>query len=197
MQQTCPDCRGRGETISEPCPVCHGSGRERKSSRLRVRIPAGVQDGSAIRLSGQGEAGARGAPTGDLYVEIRVKPHPIFHREGANLVCELPIGFAEAALGGEVQIPTLDGEGKLKVPAGTQSGRRLRVRGKGLAQANGGTGDLYCIVRVQTPVNLSAEQKELVRQLDEQLRAGGSRHNPVEQEGWTARVKSFFEQLTG
>jgi molecular chaperone DnaJ len=196
LQQTCPECGGRGETIGEPCPDCHGSGRERRTSRLRIRIPPGVADGSAIRLGGQGEAGPRGAPAGDLYVEIRIRPHPIFRREGANLACEVPVGFADAALGGEVEIPTLNGEGRLKIPAGTQSGKRLRVRGKGLPQGGGGgLGDLYCDVQVQTPVNLSDEQKALIRELDGKLRDGGARHNPAEQESWTAKVKNFFEQL--
>ncbi|MGH8274566.1 MAG: molecular chaperone DnaJ [Gammaproteobacteria bacterium] len=197
LQQTCPDCGGRGEVIGDPCPVCHGSGRERRTSRLRIRIPPGVESGNAIRLGGQGEAGARGAPAGDLYVEILVRPHPIFEREGASLACEVPIGFAAAALGGEVKIPTLAGEGKLKIPAGTQSGKRLRVRGKGLPQAGGGTGDLYCVVQVQTPVNLDEKQKDLILELDENLRKGGARHNPAEQESWTAKVKNFFEQLAG
>ncbi|MGH8162190.1 MAG: molecular chaperone DnaJ [Gammaproteobacteria bacterium] len=195
LQQTCPDCGGRGEVIGEPCPVCRGSGRERHSSRLRIRIPPGVENGSAIRLGGQGEAGARGAPAGDLYVEIRIRPHPIFRREGVDLACEVPIGFATAALGGEVGIPTLDGQGKLKIPAGTQSGRRLRIRGKGLPRPGGGTGDLHCVVQVQTPVNLDEEQKRLIHELDERLQEGGARHNPAGQESWTAKVKNFFEQL--
>jgi molecular chaperone DnaJ len=195
LQQPCPDCGGRGEVIGEPCPVCHGSGRERRTSKLRIRIPAGVESGNAIRLSGQGEAGPRGAPAGDLYVEIRVRPHQLFRREGQNLACEVPIGFATAALGGEVEIPTLDGQGKLKIPAGTQSGRRLRVRGKGLPQPTGGVGDLYCAVQVQTPVNLDEKQKELVEKLDKRLREGGERHNPAAQKSWTDKVKNFFEQL--
>lgn len=197
LQQTCPDCRGRGQVISEACPVCRGSGRERRTSTLRVNIPAGVENGNAIRLSGQGEAGPHGAPPGDLYVEIRVRPHAIFRREGANLACEVPIGFSMAALGGEIEIPTLDGQGKLKVPAGTQSGRRLRVRGKGLPRAGGGTGDLHCVVKLQTPVNLSDEQKRLIRKLDEKLAADGTRHEPAAQESWTEKVKSFFEQFAG
>ncbi|MDN5865620.1 MAG: molecular chaperone DnaJ [Gammaproteobacteria bacterium] len=197
LQQPCPDCGGRGEVISEPCPVCRGSGRERRTSKLRVRIPAGVENGNAIRLGGQGEAGPRGAPPGDLYVEIRIRPHAIFHREGANLACEVPVGFATAALGGEVEIPTLDGQGKLKVPVGTQSGRRLRVRGKGLPRPGGGTGDLHCVVRVQTPVNLDDEQKRLIRELDEKLGADGARHEPAAQESWTEKVRNFFEQLAG
>lgn len=195
LQQACPDCGGRGEVISEPCPVCHGNGRERRTSKLRIRIPAGVENGSAIRLSGQGEAGPRGAPAGDLYVEIRIRPHPIFQREGADLACELPLSFATAALGGEVEIPTLGGEGKLKVPAGTQSGKRLRVRSKGLPQPGGAMGDLHCIAKVQTPVNLDDKQKELIRELDRRLHEGGAKHKPKAQESWTAKVKNFFEQL--
>jgi molecular chaperone DnaJ len=156
-----------------------------------------VDDGAAIRLSGQGETAGAGGVAGDLYVEMRIKRHAIFHREGAHLVCELPLSFATAALGGEVEIPTLEGEGRLKIPAGTQSGKRMRVRGKGLSLPGGARGDLFCLVRVETPVNLSEEQKRLIIDLDARLRADGKRHKPVEHEGWAGKVKNFFEQLAG
>jgi molecular chaperone DnaJ len=196
VQQTCPSCRGRGQLITNPCTSCQGSGRVQITKTLSVKVPAGVDDGDRIRLSGEGEAGRSGGPPGDLYVEIEVEPHKIFQREGANLACEIPIGIATAALGGEVQAPTLDGQVSLKIPAGTQSGKKFRLRGKGVRPVRGGAvGDLYCTVNVETPVNLTREQKEILESLDKALTKGGKRHTP-KTGSWLDGVKSFFDGLT-
>jgi len=193
VQQTCPTCRGRGEIIEEPCPVCHGQGRVQTHKTLSVKIPAGVDTGDRIRLGGEGEAGEHGGPAGDLFVVIHVKPHPIFERRDADLFCEVPISFAVAALGGEVEVPTLGGRARLKIPAETQSGKLFRLRGKGVAPVRGGApGDLICRVNVETPVSLTEEQKELLRRFDESL--GGDHHRPQEQ-SWLGRVKKFFEDM--
>ncbi|MEZ5499416.1 MAG: molecular chaperone DnaJ [Steroidobacteraceae bacterium] len=186
LQQTCPRCRGSGKVVKNPCDNCLGQGRIRRSKRLSVKIPAGVDTGDRIRLAGEGEAGPNGGPPGDLYVEIRVGDHDIFERDGEHLSCEVPVSFATASIGGSVEVPTLDGQVMLKIPAGTQSGRIFRLRGKGVKPVRGATaGDLFCRVMVETPVNLSSEQKELLRKLDASLRAGGDRHSP--------REKSFFD----
>ncbi len=193
VQQTCPTCRGRGEIIEEPCPVCHGQGRVQTHKTLSVKIPAGVDTGDRIRLGGEGEPGEHGGPAGDLFVVIHVKPHPIFERRDADLFCEVPISFAVAALGGEVEVPTLGGRARLKIPAETQSGKLFRLRGKGVAPVRGGApGDLICRVNVETPVSLTEEQKELLRRFDESL--GGDHHRPQEQ-SWLGRVKKFFEDM--
>ena len=192
LRQTCPRCHGSGTVISDPCPTCHGQGRVEESRNLSVKIPAGVDSGDRIRLAGEGEAGPMGGPAGDLYVEISVRPHPIFTRDGADLLCAVPVSLMTAALGGEVEVPTLDGRVTLKIPAETQSGRLLRLRGKGVKPVRGGgAGDLLCRIEVETPVNLSRDQKELLRQLDVALRAGGDRHVPREQ-SWLEGVKRFF-----
>jgi molecular chaperone DnaJ len=196
IQQTCPACKGAGTTISDPCVNCHGRGRVRKTRTLSVKVPAGVDDGDRIRLSGEGEAGRNGGPAGDLYVEIRVKPHKIFEREGANLSCEVPVSFATATLGGEVELPTLSGHVALKIPAGTQSGKVFRLRGKGVQTVRDPRqGDLFAQVAVETPVNLTSEQKDLLEKFDGSLRAGGERHSP-RAGGWLDTVKRFFERIS-
>jgi molecular chaperone DnaJ len=192
LQQTCPRCRGAGTIVRNPCDTCLGQGRVRKTKTLQVKVPAGVDNGDRIRLGSEGEAGRNGGPSGDLYVEIAVREHAIFERDGAHLSCEVPISFATAALGGSVEVPTLDGEVTIKVPAETQSGRVFRLRDKGVKPVRGGgRGDLFCRVVVETPVSLSAEQKELVRQLEESLKGDGPRHAPREK-GFFEGVKRFF-----
>ena len=194
IQQTCPNCRGAGTTISDPCGDCGGRGRVREEKTLAVRVPPGVDNGDRIRLSGEGEAGQNGGPTGDLYVDIRVRPHPIFERDGADLACSVPISFATAALGGTVDVPTLEGEVNLKIPAETQSGRAFRLRGKGVKPVRGaGKGDLYCTVEVETPVKLTGKQRELLEAFNESLGAG-DRHRP-RSTSWADGVKRFFEGL--
>ncbi|WP_456415046.1 molecular chaperone DnaJ [Thiolapillus sp.] len=194
-QQTCPTCHGRGVQIDDPCQACHGQGRIQKHKTLSVKVPAGVDSGDRIRLAGEGEAGENGGPAGDLYVQIHVKPHPIFERDDANLYCEVPIPFTTAALGGELEVPTLEGKVKLKVPAGTQTGKLFRIRGKGIKPVRGGAvGDLLCKVVVETPINLNDEQKELLQQLDESLRGGGRKHSP-NASSWLDGVKSFFKEM--
>jgi molecular chaperone DnaJ len=195
IQQTCPNCGGAGSQIERPCRECSGRGRVRKVKTLKVKVPAGVDNGDRIRLSREGEAGRNGGPPGDLYVDISVKDHPIFTREGQNLSCEVPVSFATAALGGAVDVPTLDGNVLLKVPAETQSGSVFRLRGKGVRSVRaGGLGDLFCRVQVETPVNLTAEQKQMLRALDESLQNEGSRHNPRAR-SWFDGVKEFFERM--
>jgi molecular chaperone DnaJ len=192
LQQTCPRCRGSGTLVKNPCDTCLGQGRVRRTKKLAVKVPAGVDTGDRIRLSGEGEAGRNGGPAGDLYVEIHVREHPIFERDGEHLSCELPVSFATTALGGTLAVPTLDGEVTIKIPAETQSGRVFRLRDKGVKPVRGGTrGDLFCRVVVETPVNLSVEQRELVRKLDESLRRDSHRHAP-RQNGFLEGVKRFF-----
>jgi molecular chaperone DnaJ len=196
IQQTCPACKGAGTTIADPCNDCHGRGRVRKTRTLAVKVPAGVDDGDRIRLSGEGEAGRNGGPAGDLYVEIRVNPHKIFERDGSNLSCEVPVSIAAATLGGEVELPTLDGTVALKVPAGTQSGKVFRLRGKGVRTVRDArVGDLFAQVAVETPVHLTAEQKELLERFDASLQSGGERHSP-RAGGWLDTVKRFFERIS-
>lgn len=195
IQQTCPRCQGRGTVIPEPCGTCQGSGRVEEQKTLSVKVPAGVDNGDRIRLAGEGEAGEHSGPPGDLYVQIRVKPHPIFTREDNDLYCEVPIGFTAAALGGDLEVPTLDGRLSLKIPAETQTGRVFRLRGKGVKPVRGGaTGDLLCRVVVETPVNLTREQKELLQKLAETMEASGTSHTP-QQGSWLDGVKKFFEDM--
>lgn len=195
VQQSCPACKGAGTIISDPCVDCHGRGRVRKNKTLSVKVPAGVDDGDRIRLSGEGEAGRNGGPPGDLYVEIRVKAHKIFQRVGADLSCEVPLSFATATIGGDVELPTLNGNVSLKVPAGTQSGKVFRLRGKGVTTVRDPrTGDLFAKVAVETPVNLSKEQRDLLDRFDESIRAGGDQHSP-RAGGWIDTVKRFFERI--
>ena len=197
LQQTCPRCRGSGTIVRNPCDSCHGQGRVRRTRKLAVKVPAGVDAGDRVRLAGEGEAGRNGGPAGDLYVEIHVREHPIFERDGEHLSCEVPVSFATAALGGSVGVPTLDGDVQLKIPAETQSGRVFRLRDKGVKPVRGGTrGDLFCRVVVETPVHLSAEQRELIRRLEESLRAHAARHAPREK-GFLEGVKRFFAGNTG
>ena len=192
VQQPCNRCKGRGMIIESPCDGCYGQGRVRKSRTLQVKIPAGVDTGDRSRLSGEGEAGRNGGPSGDLYVEVAVRKHAIFERDGADLSCEVPVTFTTAALGGEVEVPTLEGSAKIKVPAETQSGRMFRLRDQGVRPVRGGSrGDLYCRVVIETPVNLSSEQKDLLRQFEATLKGDPSRHNPRES-SWLDGVKSFF-----
>ena len=192
LQQPCTRCRGTGRIVKNPCDSCYGQGRVRRSKTLSVKVPAGVSTGDRIRLSGEGEAGRNGGPAGDLYVEISVLPHAIFEREGDDLSCEVPVSFATAVLGGAVNVPTLEGEVSLKIPAETQSGRVFRLRDKGVKPVRGGSrGDLFCRVVVETPVKLSAEQRELLRKFDESLKNDGSTHTPRE-EGFFDGVKRFF-----
>ncbi|MDG2501346.1 MAG: molecular chaperone DnaJ [Porticoccaceae bacterium] len=195
VQQTCPKCHGRGQIIPDPCGDCHGQGVIEERKTLSVKIPAGVDTGDRIRLAGKGEAGAQGGPTGDLYVQMHVRDHAIFVRDGANLHCEVPISFAQAALGGELEVPTLSGKVKLKIPAETQSGKLFRLRGKGVNPVRGGaTGDLLCRVILETPVNLNTEQKDFLQQFDKSL-AGKSKHSP-RTNNWFDGVKKFFDNLT-
>jgi len=192
LQQPCNRCRGTGRIIRNPCDTCLGQGRVRRTRKLSVKVPAGVSTGDRIRLGGEGEAGRNGGPPGDLYIEMNVKPHPIFEREGDDLSCEVPVSFATAVLGGSVKVPTLEGDVSLKIPAETQSGRVFRLRDKGVKPVRGGDrGDLFCRVVVETPVNLSSDQRELLKQFDESLRSDGRGHTPRE-EGFFEGVKRFF-----
>jgi molecular chaperone DnaJ len=196
IQQTCPACKGAGTVITNPCSNCHGRGRISKTKKLSVKVPEGVEDGDRIRLSGEGEAGRNGGPPGDLYVEIRVSPHKIFHRDGADLSCEVPISFGTAALGGEIELPTLDGHVSLKIPAGTQSGKKFRLRGKGVTTVRDRRqGDLFARVAVETPINLTAEQESFLRSFDDSISADEDTHSP-RAGGWLDTVKRFFERVS-
>ena len=195
IQQTCPTCEGAGTVIVDKCSSCHGSGRVRESKKLTVKIPAGVDQGDRVRLHGEGEAGIHGGPAGDLYVQVSIKAHPIFERHGSDLHCEVPISFATAAVGGSIEVPTLDSRVTLKIPAETQTGKTLRLRGKGLKSArNNSVGDLLCTVVVETPVNLSREQKDLLNQFQALLENNAVDHSP-RSSGWFDRVKKFFEDM--
>lgn len=195
LQQTCPRCRGQGTLIEEHCEHCRGEGRVQEQKTLSVKVPAGVDTGDRIRLAGEGAPGDRGGPLGDLYVQVLVEEHPIFTREDNNLFCEVPIGFVPAALGGELQVPTLNGKVMLKIPPGTQTGKMFRMRGKGVKSVRGGIlGDLICRIVVETPVNLTEHQKELLQEFDETVQAGGKKHSP-HSTSWLDGVKSFFEKM--
>ena len=192
IQQTCPKCHGTGKFVADPCGSCHGAGRIKQHKTLAVKIPAGVDEGDRIRLSGEGEHGINGGPSGDLYVQIHLKAHAVFQREQNDLHCEMPISFATAALGGEIEIPTLDGMAKIKIPSETQSGKTFRLRGKGIKGVRSHThGDLMCHVVVETPVNLTERQKELLRELEECSQTEDGTHNP-RAKSWMDRVKDFF-----
>ncbi|MBQ4828315.1 molecular chaperone DnaJ [Alteromonas sp. MMG017] len=196
VQQTCPTCSGKGKIIEDPCNSCHGHGRKEKTKTLNVKIPSGVDTGDRIRLSGEGEAGENGAPAGDLYVQVHVRDHKIFQRDGNNLYCEVPLSFTTAALGGELEVPTLDGKVKLKISPETQTGRMFRLRGKGVKSVrSGAVGDLMCKVVVETPVSLSSRQKELLQELEESMGKASSKHSPKAQ-GFFDGVKKFFDDLT-
>jgi molecular chaperone DnaJ len=193
VQQTCPKCHGSGKMVKDPCPTCHGAGRTKQNKTLSVKIPAGVDEGDRIRLSGEGEAGVNGGPTGDLYVVIHLKEHPMFQREGGNLHCEMPISFSTAALGGEIEVPTLDGSAKMKVPAETQTGSVFRLRGKGIKPLRQSElGDLMVHVVVETPVKLTTRQKEILREFDESTQADSGKHSP-KSKSWLDKAKGFFE----
>lgn len=195
VQQTCPSCRGRGKTISDPCRKCHGQGSVEDVKTLSVKVPPGVDNGDRIRLSGEGEAGPDGGPSGDLYVQIVVKEHLIFQRDGRNLYCEVPISFTDAALGGELEVPTLDGRVKLKIPAETQTGKLFRLRGKGVVPVRGGdAGDLLCRVVVETPSNLTKQQKELLKELQSSFEKEGNKQSP-RKSSWFEGVKNFFDDM--
>jgi molecular chaperone DnaJ len=195
VQQTCPSCRGRGKTITDPCGTCRGQGRVEKTKTLSVKVPPGVDTGDRIRLSGEGEAGPEGGPPGDLFVQMSVRQHPIFERDGKDLYCEVPITFVDAALGGDLEVPTLDGRVKLKIPPETQTGKLFRLRGKGVKPVRGGSvGDLLCRAVVETPVKLNREQKALLEELRSSLGEGGRTQSP-RQTSWFEGVKSFFDDM--
>lgn len=196
VQQACPQCHGEGKIVSDPCNTCHGQGRVRESKKLSVKIPAGVDVGDQIRLSGEGESGGVGGVNGDLYVSVNLKKHPIFERDGVDLHCSVPVSYTTLALGGELEVPTLEGRAKLKIPSGTQSGKLFRLRGKGVKNVRNASfvGDLYCQVSVETPVNLTKRQRELLEELDTSISQGGSKHSP-EESSWADKIKSFLDDI--
>jgi molecular chaperone DnaJ len=193
IAQTCPRCHGSGKMVTNPCPACSGAGRIKHQKTLAVKIPVGVDEGDRVRLSGEGEAGVNGGPPGDLYVQVHLKPHPVFQRDHDDLHCEMPVSFATAALGGEIEVPTLDGSARIKVPAETQSGKTFRLRGKGIKGVRSHQpGDLFCHVVVETPVNLTGRQRELLQEFESISQRDTARHNP-RAKGWFDKVKEFFE----
>jgi molecular chaperone DnaJ len=193
IAQTCPRCHGSGKMIASPCSACAGAGRVKHQKTLQVRIPAGVDEGDRVRLTGEGEPGVNGGPPGDLYVQVHIKPHPMFQRDHDDLHCEMPVSFAIAALGGDIEIPTLDGTARIRVPAESQSGKTFRLRGKGIKGVRSDSpGDLFCHVVVETPVNLTERQKELLREFETISQGDAARHNP-RSKGWFDKVKEFFE----
>ena len=195
VQQTCPNCRGKGKMIKDPCSGCHGRGRVEKQKTLSVKIPPGVDTGDRSRLAGEGEAGPDGGGAGDLYVQVAVRPHAIFQRDGKHLYAEVPISFADAALGGELEVPTLEGRVKLRVPPETQTGKLFRLRGKGVKPVRGGAvGDLLCRVVVETPVNLTKKQKDLLGEFQASLGESNQKHSP-RKTSWFEGVKSFFDEM--
>ncbi|ARU04012.1 molecular chaperone DnaJ [Comamonas serinivorans] len=192
VQQTCPHCRGTGKIIPDPCTDCRGQGKIKSHKTLEVKIPAGIDDGMRIRSTGNGEPSPNGGPPGDLYIEVRVKKHDIFERDGDDLHCEVPISFTAAALGGEIEVPTLGGKAVIDIPDGTQTGKQFRLRGKGIKGLRGSyPGDLYCHVAVETPVKLTEHQRKLLKELDESLKKGGGKHTPSG-DTWRDKLKAFF-----
>ena len=192
VQQTCPQCKGTGKLIPTPCTSCHGVGKTKSNKTLEVKIPAGIDDGMRIRSTGNGEPGTNGGPPGDLYIEIRLKKHDIFERDGHDLHCSMPISYTTAALGGEIEVPTLAGKAAIDIPEGTQAGKQFRLRGKGIKGVRSSyPGDLYCHITVETPVKLTEHQRKLLRELDDSIKKGGAKHSPSE-EGWTDKLKNFF-----
>ena len=192
VQQTCPQCKGTGKLIPEPCVACHGVGKTKNNKTLEVKIPSGIDDGMRIRSTGNGEPGTNGGPPGDLYIEIRVKKHDIFERDGDDLHCAVPISFTTAALGGEIEVPTLAGKAAIDIPEGTQAAKQFRLRGKGIKGVRSSyPGDLYCHITVETPVKLTEHQRKLLKEFDESLRKGGAKHSPSE-DSWTDKLKNFF-----
>jgi len=193
IQQTCPHCHGTGKIIPEPCIPCSGQGRIKKNKTLEVKIPAGINEGMRIRSSGNGEPGTNGGPSGDLYIEIRIKQHDIFERDGDDLHCTVPIGLTTAAIGGSIEVPTLGGKAEIELPDGTQHGKTFRLRGKGIKGVRSTyPGDLYCHVSVETPIKLTEHQRKLMKELDESFRKAGDRHSP-NAKSWTDRVKDLFK----
>ncbi len=192
IQQTCPRCHGSGKTISSPCTACQGVGRIKQHKTLSVKIPSGVDNDDRIRLSGEGEHGSNGGPPGDLYVVMHITPHSVFQRDHNDLHCEMPISFAIAAMGGEIEIPTLDGSARIKIPSETQSGKIFRLRGKGIKGVRSSThGDLHCHVMIETPANLTERQKELLREFEKINEEDSARHSP-RAKSWMNKVKEFF-----
>jgi len=192
VQQNCPHCRGTGKIITDPCTPCHGQGKIKRQKTLEIKIPAGIDDGMRIRSTGNGEPGTNGGPPGDLYIEIRIKKHDVFQRDGDDLHCAVPISFTTAALGGEISVPTLSGEAAIDLPEGTQTGKQFRLRGKGIKGVRSSfPGDLYCHITVETPVKLTEHQRKLLKELDESLKKGGDKHSPSEA-GWADKLKNLF-----
>ena len=192
VQQTCPQCKGTGKLIPDPCSSCHGVGKTKNNKTLEVKIPAGIDDGMRIRSTGNGEPGTNGGPPGDLYIEIRVKKHEIFERDGDDLHCAVPISFTTAALGGEIEVPTLAGKAAIDIPEGTQAAKQFRLRGKGIKGVRSSyPGDLYCHISIETPVKLTEHQRKLLKEFDESLKKGGAKHSPGE-DSWTDKLKNFF-----
>ncbi|MET0550500.1 MAG: molecular chaperone DnaJ [Xanthomonas sp.] len=197
MQQTCPHCAGRGQTVQNPCGVCHGAGRVEETKVLSVKIPAGVDNGDRIRLSAEGEAGPAGTPPGDLYVEVRVREHPIFQRDGDDLHCEVPIRISQAALGDTVRVATLGGEAEIRIPAETQTGKLFRLRGKGVRSVRSRSeGDLYCRVVVETPINLTADQRKLLEQFESTFTGEDARKHSPKSAPFIDGVKGFWDRMT-
>jgi len=193
IQQACPKCHGSGKVITDPCAPCGGAGRIKRNKTLEVKIPVGIDNGMRIRSSGNGEPGTNGGPPGDLYVEIHIKPHAVFQREGDDLHCEMPISFVKATLGGEIEVPTLSGKVAFTIPEGTQSGKTFRLKAKGIKGVRSGyAGDLFCHVAVETPVKLTDKQKDLLKEFERLTVEGGAKHNP-QSKGWMDKVKDFFE----
>ena len=193
IQQTCPHCHGSGKIIPEPCTTCSGAGKIKRQKTLEVKIPAGINEGMRIRSAGNGEPGTNGGPPGDLYIEIRMKPHEVFERDGDDLHCTVPVGLTTAALGGHIEVPTLGGKAEIELPEGTQHGKTFRLRGKGIKGIRSSyPGDLYCHVTVETPVKLTEHQRKLLQELDESFRDAGDRHSP-NAKSWTDRVKDLFK----
>jgi len=194
VERTCPTCNGLGQTIKNPCKTCHGAGRTEQEKQLTVNVPPGVETGTRIRHSGEGEAGMRGGPSGDLYVFIEVRPHDLFEREGNHLFCRIPVAMTTAAIGGDIEVPTIDGgRSRVKIPPGSQSGRQMRLRGKGMpALRNGGPGDMFIEMAVETPVNLTTRQKELLREFEKL-----AEDNNPESSSFFSRVKSFWDGVKG
>ena len=193
IQQTCPKCHGSGKVITDPCAPCGGAGRIKRNKTLEVKIPVGIDNGMRIRSSGNGEPGTNGGPAGDLYVEIHIKPHAVFQREGDDLHCEMPISFVKATLGGEIEVPTLSGKVSFTIPEGTQSGKTFRLKGKGIKGVRSGyAGDLFCHVAIETPVKLTEKQKDLLRDFEKSTTEGGAKHSP-QSKTWKDKVKDFFE----
>jgi len=193
IQQTCPNCHGSGKVVPEPCMTCNGQGKLKKTKTLEVKIPAGINEGMRIRSAGNGEPGMNGGPSGDLYIEIRIKPHEIFERDGDDLHCKVPVSLTTVALGGSVAVPTLGGKAEIDLPEGTQNGKTFRLRGKGVKGVRSSyPGDLYCHIAVETPVKLTEHQRKLLKELDESLRKGAGKHSPSAS-SWTDRVKDLFK----